>query len=127
MFKGTITAGVGELANFLIGLSLVLPASLFYRKKKSRKGALWGLLCGTLAMTIAGVVINYFVLLPAYSFFMGIPLSALVDMGSAVNSSITSVGTLVIFATLPFNLLKGALSSLITLLLYKRLSPLLHR
>ena len=48
-------------------------------------------------------------------------------MGSAVNSSITSVGTLVIFATLPFNLLKGALSSLITLLLYKRLSPLLHR
>ena len=127
LFKGTITAGVGELANFLIGLSLVLPASLFYRKKKSRKGALWGLLCGTLAMTIAGVVINYFVLLPAYSFFMGIPLSALVDMGSAVNSSITSLGTLVIFATLPFNLLKGALSSLITLLLYKRLSPLLRR
>lgn len=88
---------------------------------------MWGLLCGTLAMTIAGVAINYFVLLPAYSVFMGIPLSALVDMGSAVNSSITSVGTLVIFATLPFNLLKGALSSLITLLLYKRLSPLLHR
>ncbi|MBM6918139.1 ECF transporter S component [Intestinimonas butyriciproducens] len=127
LFKGTITAGVGELANFLIGLSLVLPASLLYRKKKSRKGALWGLLWGTLAMTAAGVAVNYFVLLPAYSFFMGIPLSALVDMGSAANSSITSLGTLVIFATLPFNLLKGALSSLITLLLYKRLSPLLHR
>ena len=123
LFKGTITAGVGELANFLIGLSLVLPASLLYRKKKSRKGLLWG----TLAMTAAGVAVNYFVLLPAYSFFMGIPLSALVDMGSAVNSSITSLGTLVIFATLPFNLLKGALSSLITLLLYKQLSPLLRR
>ena len=127
LFKGTITAGVGELANFLIGLSLVLPASLFYRKKKSRKGALWGLLCGTLAMTIAGVVINYFVLLPAYSFFMGILHSFDRFDTESTEFPGASVGTLVIFATLPFNLLKGALSSLITLLLYKRLSPLLHR
>ncbi len=127
LIKGTATAGVGELANFLIGLSFVLPAALLYRRKKSLKHAIAGMAAGVVCITIVGALVNYFVLLPAYSTFMGLSLDAIVQMGHDVNSHITNLPTLVCFATAPFNLLKGLLSSLVVLLVYKKLSPLLHR
>ena len=73
LFKGTDTAYVGELANFLIGCAFVLPASFMYRKEKTRQRALMGLAAGTVCMTAVGVIINYAVLLPAYSFFYQLP------------------------------------------------------
>ena len=127
LFKGTITAGVGELANLVIGLSLVLPAAYIYRRRKNRKNAFWGLLVGTGCITLVGALMNYFVLLPAYSYFMGLPIEGLVAAGTQVNASIQSLFTLVCFATVPFNLLKGLVTSAAVLLVYKKLSPLLHR
>ena len=82
---------------------------------------------GTVSITVVGALMNLFVLLPAYSALAGMPLDTLVGMGTAVNPAITNVATLVLFATVPFNLLKGLVSSVLVLLLYKRLSPLLHR
>lgn len=127
LINGTDTAGVGEIANFLIGLSFVLPAAILYHRKKSFKTAIVGMLLGTVVMTVFGSAMNYFVLLPVYSKFYGLPLEALVGMGSAVNGAVTDLKTLVIFATAPFNLLKGVLSSAIVLLTYKKLSPILHK
>ena len=116
--NGTMTAGVGELANFLIGCSLVVPAALIYRKKHTRTGAVIG-------MATVGCFLNAFVLLPAYAKAFGMPIDGLVGMGTAVNKHITDLKTFVILAVGPFNLLKGVLVSLIVLLVYKKISPIL--
>lgn len=122
--NGTITAGVGEAANFVIGCALCVPAGLIYKKNHTRTGALIGMAVGTLVMTVLGCFINAFILLPAYGAAFGMPIDALVEMGTAVNAHITSLPTFVIFAVAPFNLLKGILVSLIVFLIYKKIRPI---
>ena len=123
--NGTATAGVGEVANFLIGCAFVIPAAVIYKKKRTRTGAIIGMVTGTLFMTFIGCFLNAFVLLPTYAKAFGMPIDALVGMGTSVNSHITSLTTFVIFAVAPFNLLKGFLVSLIVFLIYKKISPIL--
>jgi riboflavin transporter FmnP len=125
LFKGTTTAGVGDFANFLIGCALVVPAGMIYRRKRSRKGAVIGMLVGTVFMVIVGCFLNAFVLLPVYGKAFGMPIDALIGMGSAVNPAITSLTTFVILAVAPFNLLKAVIVSIVTLVLYKYISPIL--
>ena len=125
LVNGTQTAGVGELANFLIGCGFCFPAALIYRKVHTRNGAIIGMLTGTAVMTFVGCFLNAFVLLPAYAKAFQMPIDALVAMGTAVNGNITSLFTLVVFAIVPFNLLKGVLVSVIVFLIYKKISPVL--
>lgn len=125
MFNGTITAGVGEAANFIIGCSMVLPAGIIYRRHKTRKNAIIGLVSGTLTMIVVGCFVNAFILLPAYSAGLGIPMDTLVGMGTAINPAITNVGWFVVIAVAPFNLVKGVLVSIVTMLLYKRVSVII--
>ena len=128
ILKGTSTAFVGDFANFAVGCSFVLPASIVYHSRPSRKRAIWGLAAGTLVMTVFGSAFNAIYLLPKFSALFGMPLDVIVGMGTKVNGAITSVPTLVLFAVVPFNLLKGVMVSFLTMLLYKRVfSPLLHR
>ncbi len=123
VINGTITAGVGEIANFLIGCALCVPAGIIYRKMRTRKGAVIGMSVGIVFMTILGCVLNAFILLPAYAKAFNMPIQALVEMGTAVNSSITNLFTFVMFAVAPFNILKGVVVSLIVFLIYKKISP----
>ena len=125
--NGTMTAGVGEFANFLIGCAFVIPAGIIYRKMHSRKGAIIGMVSGTLIMTILGCFLNAYLLLPAYSKAFELPMDALIGMGTAVNAHINGLLTFVVFAVAPFNLLKGVLVSLIVFLIYKKISPILHQ
>ena len=127
LLKGTSTAFVGDFANFAVGCSFVLPASVVYHAKPSRKSALTGLVVGTLVMTVFGSAFNAIYLLPKFAQLFGMPLDVIVGMGTKVNSAINSVSTLVLFAVVPFNLLKGFVVSLLTFLLYKRISPILHK
>jgi len=127
LLKGTTTAFVGDFANFAVGCSFVLPASFIYNTKKSRKSALIGMLVGTIVLTIFGSFFNAVYLLPKFADLYGMPLDAIVGMGTSVNKHITSVSTLVLFAVVPFNLLKGIIDSILTFLLYKRISPILHK
>ena len=127
VLKGTTTAFVGDFANFAVGCSFVLPASLVYHAKPGKKSALIGLAAGTLCMTVFGSAFNAVYLLPKFAALYGMPLEAIIGMGTKVNAHITSVSTLVLFAVVPFNLLKGVLVSTLTFLLYKRISPLLHK
>jgi len=123
--NGTTTAFVGELANFVVGCSFVIQASIVYHVKKSRKTAIIGLATGGAVMTVFGSAFNAIYLLPKFAELYGIPLDNIIAMGTAVNSNITSVTTMVLFAVVPFNILKAVLVSIITLILYKRISPLL--
>lgn len=123
---GTQTGYIGEFANFLVGTSFVLTASLVYKKRHTKKNALIGMALGTLMLALVGALVNYFILIPAYVKIMGLPLDAIIDAGSAVNASITDLKTLIAFAVVPFNLVKGVICSAIAFLLYKKVSKILH-
>lgn len=125
--RGTETAFVGELANFLVGCTFLLPAAIIYRSRKKLSGAIWGMVIGTLTFTVAGSLMNAFVLIPAYVKLFKMPLDSIIDLGSKANVLVHDLPTLIAFAVAPFNLVKGLAASLITTLLYKRVSPLLHK
>lgn len=125
VFKGTTTAFVGDLANFVIGCSFILPASILYLNKKTKQTAIVGSVTGTVCMTVFGTAFNAVYLLPKFAQLYGMPLDAIVGMGTAINPAINSVLTLVIFAVAPLNILKGGSVSLVTMLVYKKLSPIL--
>ena len=123
--KGTSTAFVGDLANFVIGCSFILPASIIYMFKKTKKNAIVASATGTMIMTVFGTMFNAIYLLPAFASLYGMPLDVIVGMGTAINANITNVTTLVLFAVAPMNLLKGCSVSVATVLVYKKLSPVL--
>lgn len=119
------TGGVGELANFIVGSALVIPAGIIYKKNKSKKSAIIGLAIGIVSMVIIAAIFNYTVLLPFYGKIM--PIQAIIDMSAAVNPWIVDMKSLVIYGIIPFNIFKGLIVSILTLLIYKRISPILHR
>lgn len=123
--KGTSSAFVGELANFVVGCSFVLPASIIYRLKKTKKNAIVSCVAGAIIITIVGSLFNAFYLIPTFAAMYGMPIEAIVEMGTAVNKNITDLTTFILWAVAPFNLLKGAVISVITMLIYKKLSPVL--
>ena len=123
--KGTSTAFVGDLANFVVGCSFVLPASIVYHFKKTRTAAVIACFLGTACITVCGSLLNAIYLLPAFAALYGTSVDQLVQMGSAVNASITDVRSLVLLAVAPLNVIKGGSVSLVTMLVYKKLSPVL--
>lgn len=122
LLKGTSTAFVGDFANFAVGCSLVLPAVIVYHIRKTRACAFWGLVLGTAVLTVFGSAFNAIYLLPKFSQLYGIPLDAIIAMGSKINQSIHSVTSFVMLAVAPLNLIKGISISILTLLLYKRVA-----
>ena len=125
VMKSTSTAFVGELANFTVGCTLILPAGILYLSRKTKRMALMACLAGTICMTVFGSAFNAVYLLPKFAQLFGMPLEAIIGMGTKINPSITSVQTMALFAVAPLNLLKGGLDTALTMLLYKRLSPVL--
>lgn len=111
LINGTITGGVGELANFLMGVALIIPASFIYHRNKTKKTAIIGMVVGTIVINLVAILANTYLLLPAYGMKM---------TGSALNSYI-------LFGLIPINTIKGILSSVVTYVLYKRLSLTLFK
>lgn len=124
--KGTSTAFVGDLANFVIGCSFILPASAIYAFHKSKRTAIVACIAGTVILTVFGTAFNAVYLLPAFSKLYGMPLESLLEMGSAVNPLAEGgIVSFVVACVAPLNLIKGASVSLVTLLVYKPLSPII--
>lgn len=125
--KGTSTAFIGDLANFVVGCSLIIPASTVYSFKKTKKSAIIACIAGTLVMTVFGTAFNAVYLLPAFSKFYGMPLDAILAMGAEVNplAKEGSIVSFVVACVAPMNLIKGTLVSVVTLLIYKPLSPII--
>ena len=125
--KGTSTAFIGDLANFVVGCSLILPASAVYSFKKTKKSAIIACIAGTLVMTVFGTAFNAVYLLPAFSKFYGMPMEAILAMGTEVNplAKEGSIVSFVVACVAPMNLIKGTLVSVVTLLIYKPLSPII--
>jgi len=127
LLKGTSTAFVGDFANFAVGCSLVLPATILYHIRKTKSGAVLGLGVGTGILTVFGSAFNAVYLLPKFAQLYGLPLETIISMGTAVNPGVTSVTTFALLCVAPLNLIKGISVSLLTLLLYKRVEKVLFR
>ena len=122
LIKGTSTAYVGDFANFCVGVCLVVPASIIYQKHKTKKNAFIGMLVGTLFMAVAGVVLNYFVMIPFYVKAFGMPLEAIIGAGAKNQPLVTNKLSFTIVCVAPFNIVKGIIVSLVTALIYKHIS-----
>ncbi len=127
LLNGTITAGVGEIANFVVGCTFVLPAAIIYKKSKTKKNAILGLAVGGFAMVVIGYFVNAYIMLPAFSYFLNMPIEAIVSMGSKIWPSIDSVPKFVLLCTVPFNALKAIVISVITMLVYKPMHRLIEK
>lgn len=127
LLKGSSTAFVGELANFVVGCAFILPATIIYHIKKSKKTALIGCIVGTIVLVLEGTSFNAIYLLPKFSELYGMPMETIIAMGTAVNKNVNSVTSLVIMCVAPLNLLKGFSVSLVTMLIYHPLRPILKK
>ena len=114
----TDTGGVGELADFLASGSLVLVSSLIYKRIKT------SLVLGAIAMAIVGGLANYFILIPFYTNVM--PMEQIISLCGKANPLITNTLGYVLYGAIPFNLIKALLLSIITFVLYKQISKILH-
>ena len=120
----TTSAGVGDLADFLMSAALIIPASVIYHRNKTRKTALIGMAIGTLCMVVVGVLANKFIMLPFYMGAYHMDMDGILKFANV--GGIDSEWKLLLLITAPFNLLKGVVLSIVTGLIYKPLSPLLH-
>ena len=124
IFKGTGTAYVGELANFTVGVCLVLPASIFYYFKKTKKRALISCALGVVCMTVVGALFNAYYLIPTFAVMFG-GMETIMGMAQSVNKNIDSLSKIIFWGTIPLNIIKGVAVSLVTMLIYKPLSRFL--
>ncbi|MBU5486091.1 ECF transporter S component [Clostridium sp. MSJ-11] len=123
----TKTAFIGEVANFLVGAVIVGTSGIIYRGNKTKKSAILALAIGSIAMSIAAAMVNYYVLLPLYEKVLNVPIQASVELASKVNPMVTDLWTFILWTIVPFNLIKGVFVSIITLGMYKSVSPMLHK
>jgi len=117
---------IGELSNFLIGSSFAFTAGLVYQKRKNRSGALIASLVGALVMALVSLPVNYFIVYPLYARFSA-PMEAIIGMYQAILPSVKTLWTCLLVFNAPFTLIKGLIDVGLTFLIYKRLSPILHK
>ncbi|MBQ9472002.1 MAG: ECF transporter S component [Ruminococcus sp.] len=125
ILKGTSTGFVGDLANFIIGCAMVIPAGIIYKRKKTKKSAVIGMIVSTLVMAVVGVFLNAYVMIPMYSAFM--PIEQIVEAGKSIIPWVSNTFTFCLFCVLPFNLIKGIIVSVVVAIIYKPLSRLIHK
>lgn len=125
----TSTVGVGELSDLVNGLALVIPSSIIYKYHKTKKGALIGLLIGSLASIVTAVFCNLFIMIPLYLNRMGLQLGQIVamcpPMFKVTEENFYTYYTFL--AVIPFNLLRCLLAGTVTFFVYKRLTGLMNK
>lgn len=127
LIKGSSSANVGELCNFALGAVFALTAGLIYRRSKSRKSALLGSVVGALLMAAISLPLNYFVVYPAYVVCYGMPMDAIIGMYQVILPSADSLFKCLAIFNLPFTFVKGMIDVGLCFLIYKPLSPILHK
>ncbi len=126
IFQST-SGGVGEVANFIIGISYALPFWFIFKNKRDFKRFAIGAAAGIFCMSIAACALNYIVLIPLYCKILGVSIEDIVKMAQAVSSSVVSFKTLILYSILPFNILKGIIVTFVTALLFKALKPVFFK
>lgn len=125
LFIPTSSFFIGEFSLFVLNVSCIVVASILYHRFKTHKGAIIALISGALTFILFSVLLNYYVLIPLYVSVLGFPLENIINLAKAINPNVTSLTTLIIYATLPFNIVKIVLNILIIKLIYKKISVFL--
>ena len=126
-FKGTTSMFTGEIQNFILSCAYVLPAILYYRKNRTKKGAITGLLLGIIISVVIAIFTNLYLIFPAYIYLYGMSWDQILGICAAVNPYISTKISFVAFSVIPFNLISRCTTSIITFLLYKKISkPIKH-
>ena len=123
----TTSSGVGELCNFLLGAVFVFTTGIVYNKMKNRKGALVGSLIGALVMAAMSLPINYFITYPFYLKLYSMTAPQMVGLYQVILPSVKSLLECLLVFNTPFTFVKGLIDVGLTFLIYKRLSPILHK
>lgn len=118
--QGTDTAFVGEFSNLVGSALFVLLAAFIYKRDRTKRGAIIGMAISSIAVSILFIFINAYVMFPLYSKLYGMPLEAIIGMGTAINPRITNMTTMMLFSVFPFNLFKHLVTDVLTFLVYKR-------
>ena len=124
--EGTSSAFTGELQNVLLSCAYVLPPVILYHRNKTKRTAMVGMATGTIFCSIVAVFTNLFIIIPFYMTLMGQEMGYFIQMCAEANPMVQNAATLAIFGIIPFNLIKCSINSLGAMVLYKRLSPILH-
>ena len=124
--EGTSSAFTGELQNVLLSCAYVLPPVILYHRNKTKKTAMVGMATGTIFCSIVAVFTNLFLIIPFYMTLMGQEMGYFIQMCAEANPMVQNAATLALFGIIPFNLIKCGINSLGAMVLYKRLSPILH-
>lgn len=127
VFKGSSSMLTGEVQNYILSLSYVLPAVLYYRRHKTKKRATIGLVLGSIISIVLAVITNIYLIFPAYIKLYGMNWDGIIEICSAVNPWITNIPTMVAFSVIPFNVISRGVSSYITFLVYKKISAPLKK
>ncbi len=123
----TSSAGIGELANFIVGIAFVVPIGIIFRRNQSIKGYLYGALAGCICMVLVAGFVNYFFLIPAYARIFGRTVQDFVVIAGNINKAVVDLRTLVLFAIVPFNVLKAVILLVVGYLMYKPLKFLFNK
>ena len=122
LFQGTSSMFTGEIQNLILSLSYVLPSILYYRKHRTKKGAVMGLAIGSILSIVMAVVTNLYLIFPAYIKLYGMNWDGIIEICTAANPMITNIPTFVAFSVIPFNVISRVVSSIIAVLVYKKIS-----
>lgn len=125
MFNSS-TAYVGELSNFLLGASLVLPVGIIYKRHKTKKTAVISLIAGSVIMAVMSFFTNYFIVYPLYDMLV-LKEEIIIGMYSAILPSCDTLAECLLIFNVPFTFVKGLICSIITVVIYKRISILIKR
>lgn len=118
------SATVGELSNFILGAIFVGTAGFIYKNKKNKTTALIGGVVGSVVMGLVCIPSNYFVVYPVY-YAAGFAEEAVLGMYQLILPGVKNILQCLFVFNLPFTIVKGLISTAITMLIYKHLSPIL--
>lgn len=127
VFQGTSSMFTGEVQNLILSLAYVLPAVIYYRSHRTKKGAKIALVLGSTVSIVVAIFTNLYLIFPAYMTLYGMNWDGIVQMCSAVNPWIKDVPTMVAFSIIPFNVISRTITSVVALLVYKRISVPIKR
>ena len=126
VMQGSMSLGTGELQNFILSSAYVLPAVLIYHRKKTKKSAIIGMTVSSVLVAVVAVITNLYLIIPFYVKLFGMSMDDIISMCSAVNPAMKDTASLVIFGLVPFNLIKYGATSVVTFIIYKRLSGVIR-
>lgn len=122
VIMGSTSMLTGEIQNFILSCAYVLPAVFVYRRHKTKKLAVEGMLLGTVVCAVVAVFTNLYMIIPFYVNLFGMSMDSIIEMCSKVNPLMKDALTLALFGVVPFNLIKNGITSLLTLIIYKKIS-----